>query len=51
MQINAAMFERTGRCGYVLKPRLMRDKTNSSFNPLEKPALPPLYLTLEVKRF
>lgn len=49
MQINAAMFERTGRIGYVLKPRLMCDKTNTSFNPLEKPTLPPLQLTLAVK--
>lgn len=53
MQINAAMFERTGRCGYVLKPRLMWDRTDpfyEHFNPLEKLPLLPLQLTLTARK-
>lgn len=29
--VNAAMFERNGRCGYVLKPRVMHDPTHPAF--------------------
>jgi len=39
MQINTAMFEQTGHSGYVLKPRVMWDRTHvlhSRFNPLDK---------------
>jgi len=39
MHINAAMFETTGRSGYVLKPKVMWDSTHekfSKFNPLDK---------------
>lgn len=37
--VNAAMFERNGRCGYVLKPRLMFDPSHvmyRRFNPTDK---------------
>lgn len=37
--VNAAMFEQNGRCGYVLKPRVMHDPTHAMyrrFNPTEK---------------
>lgn len=37
--VNAAMFERNGRCGYVLKPRLMFDPAHPMyrrFNPTDK---------------
>ena len=39
MQINTAMFEQTGQSGYVLKPRVMFDRTHmlhNRFNPLDK---------------
>lgn len=39
MQINTAMFEQTGKCGYVLKPRVMWDNRHpmyGKFNPWEK---------------
>lgn len=37
--VNAAMFEQNGRCGYVLKPRVMHDPSHPMyrrFNPTEK---------------
>ncbi|XP_050529538.1 uncharacterized protein LOC126899057 isoform X2 [Daktulosphaira vitifoliae] len=37
--LNAAMFERNGGCGYVLKPQVMRDPSHvmyRRFNPLDK---------------
>jgi phosphatidylinositol phospholipase C epsilon len=39
MQLNCAMFEQTGRSGYVVKPRVMWDKKHpmyGKFNPWEK---------------
>jgi phosphatidylinositol phospholipase C epsilon len=39
LHINNAMFEQTGKSGYVLKPRFMWDKTHplhTRFNPWEK---------------
>lgn len=39
MQINTAMFEQTGKCGYVLKPQVMWDKQHvmyGKFSPWEK---------------
>ena len=32
LHINAAMFEQNGRCGYLLKPRVMWDKTHPLYN-------------------
>uniref|UniRef100_A0A8C4RUG4 Phosphoinositide phospholipase C n=1 Tax=Erpetoichthys calabaricus TaxID=27687 RepID=A0A8C4RUG4_ERPCA len=39
MQLNAAMFEENGGCGYVLKPPVLRDKScpmYQQFSPLER---------------
>nr|CAD7593769.1 unnamed protein product [Timema genevievae] len=39
LHLNAAMFEQNGRCGYVLKPRVMWDRTHMMyrrFNPWDK---------------
>ncbi|KAF6199527.1 hypothetical protein GE061_007553 [Apolygus lucorum] len=39
LHLNSAMFEQNGRCGYVPKPAVMRDKTHMMyrrFNPLAK---------------
>lgn len=39
LHVNTAMFEQTGNCGYVLKPRVMWDPTHvlyRRFNPWEK---------------
>ncbi|KAL1122754.1 hypothetical protein AAG570_003081, partial [Ranatra chinensis] len=39
LHINSAMFEQNGRCGYVLKPSVMRDRTHMMyrrFNPWDK---------------
>nr|XP_024217236.1 1-phosphatidylinositol 4,5-bisphosphate phosphodiesterase epsilon-1 [Halyomorpha halys] len=39
LHINTAMFEQNGRCGYVLKPAVMRDRTHMMyrrFNPWDK---------------
>lgn len=39
LHINAAMFEQNGRCGYVLKPTVMWDRTHMMyrrFNPWDK---------------
>lgn len=39
LHINTAMFEQNGRCGYVLKPSVMRDRTHMMyrrFNPWDK---------------
>lgn len=39
MAINAAMFEQSGNCGYILKPRALWDDTHPlyrRFNPLSK---------------
>lgn len=39
LHINTAMFEQNGRCGYVLKPRVMWDSSHpmyNRFNPLDK---------------
>ncbi|XP_035226303.1 1-phosphatidylinositol 4,5-bisphosphate phosphodiesterase epsilon-1-like isoform X2 [Stegodyphus dumicola] len=39
LHLNTAMFEQSGSCGYVLKPRVMWDKTHmmyGRFNPWEK---------------
>lgn len=33
-QMNSAFFEQNGRCGYVVKPSLMR-KADAKFNPFE----------------
>jgi hypothetical protein len=52
MHINAAMFETTGRSGYVLKPPMMWDTTHehfNRFNPFEKEfATPVSLLTIHV---
>jgi len=39
LHLNTALFEQTGRCGYVLKPALMRDRSHvmyRRFNPWGK---------------
>lgn len=39
LHLNSAMFEQNGRCGYVLKPAVMRDRSHMMyrrFNPWEK---------------
>jgi len=47
------MFEQNGRSGYVLKPRIMWDKTHpqyNRFNPFEKDvSTPPATLTIQVR--
>ena len=55
LQINAAMFEQNGRCGYALKPRVMWDKAHplyNRFNPFDKDtfgATNPAVLTVVVR--
>ncbi|VDM23556.1 unnamed protein product [Toxocara canis] len=49
-QMNSAFFEQNGRCGYVLKPNLMR-KPDAKFNPFETRNMDlvvPAYLSLTV---
>lgn len=51
--VNAAMFEQNGRCGYVLKPKVMHDPTHilyRRFNPQEKrfDGLNPIRLTVDL---
>ena len=53
MAVNAAMFEQSGSCGYMLKPRALWDSSHplfSKFNPLAKElsACPALILQLTV---
>jgi len=55
LHLNAAMFEQNGRCGYVLKPRVMWDRTHplyNRFNPFDKDtfaASSPAVLTVVVR--
>lgn len=51
--VNAAMFEQNGRCGYVLKPKVMHDSKHvlyRQFNPQEKrfDGLNPIRLTVDL---
>ena len=36
MQINTAMFETTGNCGYVVKPEVFREDKCGTFNPFSR---------------
>nr|XP_057937653.1 1-phosphatidylinositol 4,5-bisphosphate phosphodiesterase delta-4-like [Doryrhamphus excisus] len=50
MDLNDGLFRQNGRCGYVLKPRFMRD-INTKFNPEkpeEQPGYKPLRLSIQV---
>jgi hypothetical protein len=53
LHLNAAMFEQTGRCGYVLKPRVMWDRSHTNykkFSPQDKETFGTTYtLTLMVR--
>ncbi|XP_061782566.1 1-phosphatidylinositol 4,5-bisphosphate phosphodiesterase delta-4-like isoform X2 [Nerophis lumbriciformis] len=50
MDLNDGLFRRNGSCGYVLKPRFMRD-SNTKFDPEkpeEQPGYKPLRLSIQV---
>lgn len=53
LQLNMAMFEQTARCGYVLKPRAMWDRSHpqyGKFNPYDKETFGPTHtLTVLVR--
>lgn len=53
MAVNAAMFEQTGNCGYILKPRVLWDNSHphyNRFNPLCKDttSISALFYTIKI---
>ena len=53
-QLNRALFTINGNCGYVLKPRFLRDVKYLTYNPLpphdlEESRFPPWNLTVQVR--